>query len=123
MSRIHANNFGTTIAADITNVATTITLSSTTGLPAIGAGVTANLTLQSGSDIEIVTATALSGSDITVTRAQEGTSAMPFASGSSISLRPTHHLQIMLLQDSIVPQVRYFKTLLLLLVIQGMLVV
>jgi hypothetical protein len=89
MSRIHANNFGTTIAADITNVATTITLSSTTGLPAIGAGVTANLTLQSGSDIEIVTATALSGSDITVTRAQEGTSAMPFASGSSISLRPT----------------------------------
>lgn len=89
MSRIHANNYATTINGSITNVATSIVLTSVTGFPSIGAGVTCNLTLQSGSVIEIVTATALSTNTITVTRAAEGTTGVAWSDGASISIRPT----------------------------------
>lgn len=89
MSRIHANNFGTTINGAISDVDVSIVLTSVTGFPSIGAGVTCNLTLQSGSTIEIVTATARSSNTITVTRAAEGTSAVAWADGSVIGIRPT----------------------------------
>lgn len=89
MSRIHANNFSTTINGAITNSATSVTLTSVTGFPTIGAGVTCNLTLQSGATIEIVTATAQAGNTLTITRASEGTTAVAWASGSIISIRPT----------------------------------
>ncbi len=88
-TRIHANNFSTTINGAITNVATTVVLTSVTGFPSIGAGVTCNLTLQAGSTIEIVTATARSTNTLTITRAAEGTSAVAWANGASISIRPT----------------------------------
>lgn len=89
MSRIHANNFGTTINGAITNVATSVVLTSVTGFPTIGGGVTCNLTLQDGSDIEIITATARSGNTLTITRGSEGTAGIAWDDGTSISLRPT----------------------------------
>lgn len=89
MSRIHANNFITSINGSISDSATSIVLTSVTGFPAIGAGVTCNVTLANGSDIEIVTATARSGNTLTVTRGAESTVAKAFASGSTASIRPT----------------------------------
>ena len=89
MSRIHANNFITTLNGAISDAVTSIVLTSVTGFPSIGAGVTCNVTLANGSDIEIVTATARSSFTLTVTRGAEGTVAKAFASGSTASIRPT----------------------------------
>ncbi len=89
MTRIHANNFITTLNGSISSGVTSIILTSVTGFPAIGAGVTCNVTLANGSDIEIVTATARSSFTLTVTRGAEGTVAKAFASGSTVSIRPT----------------------------------
>ncbi len=89
MTRIHANNFITTLNGSISSGSTTIILTSVTGFPAIGAGVTCNVTLANGSDVEIVTATARSSFTLTVTRASEGTTAKAFANGSTVSIRPT----------------------------------
>lgn len=89
MPRIHANNYLTTVASDISSGSTALVVSSVTGFPTIGSGTTANLTLQNGSTIEIVTATSRSGTTITITRAQEGTVASSFVAGSSVSIRPT----------------------------------
>ena len=88
-TRIHANNYATTINGAISNSVTSIVLTSVTGFPSIGSGVTCNLTLQSGSTVEIVTATALSTNTITVTRGAEGTTAISWADATSISIRPT----------------------------------
>ncbi len=89
MSRIHANNYLTTITGSITNASTTLVASTVTGFPTIGAGVVTYLTLQNGSDIEIVKATSNSGTTITIVRAQEDTIAKSFAAGSTLSIRPT----------------------------------
>lgn len=89
MTRLYANNFITTLNGGITAGATTITLTSVSGLPAIGSGDTCQLTMDDGTNIEVVTATALSGNDITVTRAQEGTSGFAFVDTDPIELRST----------------------------------
>ncbi len=73
----------------VTNSAVTIVVTTVTGFPVIGAGVTCNLTLQTGNTIEIVKATSNSGTTITIVRAQEGTSGTAFLAGSTVSLRPT----------------------------------
>jgi len=88
--RIHSNNFSTTLAAGISNSATSITLTSATGLPAIGSGEVFYLTITSGSKREIVIATddALTPS-FTVTRGAEGTTGQTFLSGSTVELRVT----------------------------------
>lgn len=89
MPLIHSNNYRTTTTASITNVATTLPVASVANLPSLTGGNTCYLTIQSGSTIEIVLATASSALDITVTRAQQGTTGVAFASGSIVSLRPT----------------------------------
>lgn len=89
MTRIHANNFITSLNGAVSSSATSIILTSVTGFPAIGAGVTCNVTLSNGADIEIATATAISSFTLTVTRGAEGTVAKAFASGSIVSIRPT----------------------------------
>ncbi len=89
MTRIHSNNYETTLNGSITNSAISLVATSVTGLPAIGAGVTCNLTLVDGGTIEIVKATAVSTNTITIVRAQEGTSASAFTDGCLISLRVT----------------------------------
>ena len=88
-SRIHSNNFETTLNGSITNVATTLVLTSVTGFPTIGGGVTCNLTLVDGGNLEIVKATALSTNTVTIVRAQESTTGLAFNDGCLISLRVT----------------------------------
>lgn len=89
MARLFANNYVTTLNGAITDVATTITVNSVTGLPAIGGGDTCNLSIDDGTNIEIVKATAVSGFDLTVTRGVEGTSNVAFADTTTIELRDT----------------------------------
>jgi len=89
MTRIHANNFDTTLNGAITNSATSMTLTSVTGFPAVGSGTTCNVTIEDGANTEIVQCTAISGSVITIVRGQEGTSGVAFGDGSTVSLRAT----------------------------------
>jgi hypothetical protein len=89
---VWANNASTTIASAITNSQTTITLSAGTGaeFPTPSAGQIAIATLEDTSgDIEIVYITGMTGDVATVQRAQEGTTALAFASGSRFEQRPT----------------------------------
>jgi hypothetical protein len=89
MSRIHANNFSTTLNGAITNVATSIVLTSVSNFPAIGSGVECHVTITDGTNIEIVKATSRSSFTLTVTRGAEGTTGTAFASGSTVEIRPT----------------------------------
>ena len=89
MSIISSNNYRTALSSGITNVATTMTVDSVARLAAIGGGVTTYLTLYGGGNIEIVLATSVSGNTITMTRAQQGTSAVAFSAGDIVSCRPT----------------------------------
>lgn len=87
--RIHANNFQTTLNGAITNVATTMIVTSATGLPALSGGNFLYLTLDTGSVVEIVKVTAISGTTLTIVRAQESTSGVSWADHSIVSLRAT----------------------------------
>ena len=80
------NNYQTTLGAALSSTATTMTVSSTTGLPsslASGQFIPMTLTPASspGSDYEIVYVTGISGSTLTVERGQEGTSALNWNTG------------------------------------------
>lgn len=90
-TRVHANNFSTTLSVAITSTSTTsCTVTSSTGLPALSGGNFFYLTLESGATREIVKVTAFSGTAIsTMVRAQEGTTAATFAIGTTVSLRAT----------------------------------
>jgi hypothetical protein len=89
MTRLYSNNFSTTLNGAITNVATSMTLTSVTGFPAVGGGDTCQVTIDDGSNVEIVTATAIAGSVITITRGQEGTSGTAFADLDTVEIRLT----------------------------------
>lgn len=88
-TRVHVNNFETTLNGSILIGATSAVLTSATGLPTLSGGDTYNLTFVSGATIEIVTVTARTSTTITITRAQEGTAASAWASGITVSLRAT----------------------------------
>lgn len=90
-TRLHANNFATTLSVAISSTgATSATVVSTTGLPSLTGGNSFNLTLVNGSTIEIIKVTAFSGTSLsTIVRAQEGTSAATFPIGTIVSLRTT----------------------------------
>ena len=89
MTRLYSNNFSTTLNGAITDVATTMTLTSVTDFPAVGSGDTAQVTITDGTNVEVVTATAIAGSDVTITRGQEGTSGTAFADTSTVEIRAT----------------------------------
>lgn len=89
MTRLYSNNFSTILNGAITNVATTMTLTSVTGFPAVGSGDTAQITITDGTNTEVVTATAIAGSVVTITRGQEGTSGTAFADLDTVELRAT----------------------------------
>lgn len=89
------NNFITTLAADITDTATTMTIGK--ALPALASGDTFLLTLfnkvgATESDWEIVKVTStggVGGANLTVERAQEGTTAKAWAAGTKVEMRLT----------------------------------
>ena len=82
-----ANNFETTISGSINSSVTTIAITSATGFPSLGLGDYAYCTLQKElpATHEIVKVTAISGTSLTVVRAQEGTSASAFADGDAFA--------------------------------------
>jgi len=89
---VFANNIDTTLASSISSSATTITLSSGTNLPALAAGQTFVVTLNDAATrqiFEIMYATAISGTTLTVSRAQEGTTAQAWAAGDYVFSGPT----------------------------------
>ncbi|HGL4258424.1 TPA: hypothetical protein ACKE3D_002104 [Burkholderia dolosa] len=88
-----ANNVNTTLAGAVSSGATTITLSSTQNLPSsIPSGQVLVITLNDAAtrgNYEIVYVTAISGATLTVTRAQEGTSALSWLTGDFAYSPPT----------------------------------
>lgn len=82
-ARKYSNTFAeTTLTGSISNSATTIQIGSTTGLPA---SFPYTLALDYGSaTVEMVTVTALAGSNLTVTRGQDGTSAQSHSAGARV---------------------------------------
>lgn len=84
MSQLFSNNAETTLAANITDVATAVTLTSGTGFQTPTGGDYELLTLTDGTLYEIVRMTARTGIDATVTRAQEGTVAQAWVAGTRV---------------------------------------
>jgi hypothetical protein len=87
-----ANNASTVLAGAIDNAVTQISVSVGAGakFPTLAAGDWFPLTIVDGSgNYEIVKCTARAGDVFTIVRAQEGTAAAPFASGSRVDLRVT----------------------------------
>jgi hypothetical protein len=91
--QLFTNNAATSLQTAINGTATTITVISGKGslFPSPVGGQYAYLTLQNvaGTVYEIVKLTARSGDNLTVVRAQEGTTGVPFAAGDYIQLRAT----------------------------------
>lgn len=88
---LFANNSTSTLASGISSGATSITLASGKGglYPAPTGGDFFIATLQEGNTVEIVKCTARSGDVLTVTRAQESTSASAFSTAAVLELRLT----------------------------------
>lgn len=87
-----SNNATSTLTSSISNSATSLTVQSGDAgrFPALSANDWFPLTVtDSNGNHEVMRATARAGAVITVQRAQEGTSAIPFAAGSRVDLRPT----------------------------------
>ena len=85
-----SNNGKTTLASDITNSATTIAVNDASVFPSLSAGDTFFMTLEDLSgNIEIVSVSAVSSNNLTVARAQEGTTARAFSTGNKAENRLT----------------------------------
>ena len=87
---LFANNCNTTLNGSLTNVATTMSVTSATGFPSPTGSQYFYCTLADAATqttIEIVKVTAVSGTTFTIVRGQDGTSGTAFASGDVVSLR------------------------------------
>lgn len=86
------NNASTTIPATVSSTATSLTVATGTGseFPTLGAGDYFYATIQDvNNHFEIVKVTARTDDIMTITRAQEGTLAIPFPANSRFELRVT----------------------------------
>jgi hypothetical protein len=100
---VFTNNASSTLASGIAPGDATCTLNASDGalFPTISAGHAAIAAIEDVSgNKEIVHITARSGDILTITRAQDGTSARTFASGSRVELRVTAELLNALLQKN-----------------------
>lgn len=90
MPRVYANNISTTTAADITDVGTTLVITSATGLPTLSGSDYYYLTLDNLlGTVEIVKVTARAGTSLTIVRGQEGTTGVAWLAGAVIEMRET----------------------------------
>lgn len=89
MARLYTNNYSSTLNGAITSSATSIVVTSASGLPTLSGGDTCSLTMTDGTNIEIVQVTAISTNTLTVVRAQESTTGFAFADGDVIQLNAT----------------------------------
>ena len=89
-----ANKFSTTLSAGINNSVTSLSIASATGFPTISGGHHAYVTLDNGdgTTVEVVKVTNISGTTLTVTRAQDSTSAAAFSAGAKVEIRMTSAL-------------------------------
>lgn len=86
------NNASTTVPLAITSTATALVVAAGTGaeFPTLGAGDYFYATIQDvNNNFEIVKVTARTDDTMTITRAQEGTLAIPFPANSRFELRVT----------------------------------
>jgi len=85
------NNARTSLSSGITSAATSISVTDASVFPTIAAGDYFYMTLENlaGTSIEIVKVTSVSGNTLTVTRAQDNTTAAAFSSGDKAELRLT----------------------------------
>ena len=98
---VFSNNASSLLASGIAPTDTTVTVQAGQGalFPTISAGQVAACTLEDVSgDIEVVYATGRTGDTLTIARAQEGTTAIAFASGSRLEQRVTEAVLASLLQ-------------------------
>ena len=89
---VFVNYVDTTLAAAVSSTATSLSLSSSANLPVLSPGEIMPLTLNdaaTGLVYEIVYVTAISGTTLTVERAQEGTTAQNWSSGDYAFTGPT----------------------------------
>ena len=87
---LFANNANTTLASSLTNVATTMSVTSASAFPSPTGSQYFYCTLADAATqttIEIVKVTAISGTTFTIVRGQDGTSGTAFSSGAVVSLR------------------------------------
>ena len=87
---LFANNANTTLASSLTNVATTMSVTSASAFPSPTGSQYFYCTLADAATqttIEIVKVTAVSGTTFTIVRGQDGTTGTAFASGAVVSLR------------------------------------
>ena len=90
MGVVFTNNAETTLAAAISSTsATSISVTSSSTFPTVGAGEYFYATVTDGTNLEIVKITAVSGTTWTVVRASDNTTARTFANGSTVQLRTT----------------------------------
>ena len=91
MSVLFANGVRTSLTASVGTGDTSIAVGAATGMPAAGGGDYFMLRLTNVNTMayEIVKVTGLSGTTLTVLRAQEGTTALAFVAGDRVELRLT----------------------------------
>ena len=84
MSQLFSNNVDTQLSAPLTDVGTSASVADGSKMNAPTGGDYELLTLISGANVEIVSMTARSGNTITITRAQEGTTAIAWGTGTRV---------------------------------------
>jgi len=87
MAIVFSNNARTTLASNISNSATTITVADGSVFPSLTGGDIFYCTIDDGTNNEIVEVTAISSNTLTVVRGQDNTTARAFVSGDLIELR------------------------------------
>jgi len=86
---VFKNNAKTTLASNLSNSATSATVTDGSVFPSLSAGEFFLLTFDDGTNNEICKCTARSGNTLTIVRAQEGTTARAFSSGDAAEGRVT----------------------------------
>ena len=89
MAVVFSNNGKTTLSANVSSSATSISVSDGSVFPSLGSGEIFFCTLDDGTNNEIVKVTAISSNTLTVVRAQESTTARAFSTGDAAELRLT----------------------------------
>ena len=88
-ARLYINNYRTATTLALTDIGTSMTVSSVTGVPAISGGDWLILTLTNGVHFEIVKATAISTNTFTIDRAEESTTARDWPAGTVVFMAAT----------------------------------
>ena len=81
------NNAGTLLSADVNTSTTSISVASSASFPTPSGSDYFYATMDDGANVEIVKVTGISGTTLTVVRAQDNTSARSFSTGDKLQLR------------------------------------